>query len=106
MSCRNYAVDGSDYCRMHQRIVRVGFRSKKCKDYLQKKIRKNIGEYKKGRYKSPKQAIAVSYSQTRKKKGCGGKVGFGMKSVCWKGYERVPGTKKYSKGSCRKKSRR
>ena len=22
---------------------------------------------------------------------------------CWKGYERVPGTKKLSKGSCRKK---
>lgn len=24
---------------------------------------------------------------------------------CWKGYERVPGTKAYTKGSCRKKSR-
>ena len=23
---------------------------------------------------------------------------------CWKGYERVPGTKKGAKGSCRKKS--
>jgi hypothetical protein len=22
---------------------------------------------------------------------------------CWKGYERVPGTKEFSKGSCRKK---
>jgi hypothetical protein len=22
---------------------------------------------------------------------------------CWKGYERVPGTKQYEKGSCRKK---
>lgn len=25
-----------------------------------------------------------------------------MAQVCWKGYERVPGTKKYSKHSCRK----
>ena len=25
---------------------------------------------------------------------------------CWKGYERVPGTKAYTKGSCRKKSSR
>ena len=25
---------------------------------------------------------------------------------CWKGYERVPGTKKGAKGSCRKKGKR
>ena len=39
----------------------------RCKRYLQKKIKTNIGEYKKGRYISPKQAIAVSYAQTKKK---------------------------------------
>lgn len=44
-----------------------GKKSKKeCKDLLQKKIRINILEYKKGRWKSPKQAVAVSYSQIRK----------------------------------------
>jgi len=37
-------------------------------DALQKKIKKNIEEFKKGRFKSVPQAIAVSYSQVRKKK--------------------------------------
>lgn len=40
---------------------------KQCKDLLQKKIRINISEYKKGRWKSPMQAVAVSYSQIRKR---------------------------------------
>lgn len=40
---------------------------KQCKDLLQKKIRINILEFKKGRWKSPKQAVAVSYSQIRKR---------------------------------------
>jgi len=40
---------------------------KQCKDLLQKKIRINISEFKKGRWKSPKQAVAVSYSQIRKR---------------------------------------
>jgi len=33
------------------------------------------------------------------------KLGYNHKSPlnCWKGYERVPGTKKNAKGSCRKK---
>lgn len=35
--------------------------------YLQKKIKANIKEYKNGRWVSPQQAIAVSYSQARKK---------------------------------------
>jgi len=39
----------------------------KCNHYLQKKIKINIKEYKKGKYTSPKQAIAVSYKQTSKK---------------------------------------
>lgn len=38
-----------------------------CKRELQKKIRINIDEYKTGRWVSPKQAVAVSYSQTRRK---------------------------------------
>lgn len=38
-----------------------------CKRELQKKIRINIEEYKTGRWVSPKQAVAVSYSQTRRK---------------------------------------
>jgi len=38
-----------------------------CKNYLKKKISKNMKEYKKGRFSSRKQALAVSYSQLRKK---------------------------------------
>ena len=39
-----------------------------CKNFLKKKISINMKEYKQGRYISPKQAIAVSYSQVRKYK--------------------------------------
>lgn len=38
-----------------------------CKHKLQEKIKINMAEYKTGRWVSPKQAIAVSYSQIRKK---------------------------------------
>lgn len=41
--------------------------TKECKKKLQGKIKKNIEEMKKGRYKNIKQAIAVSYSQMPKK---------------------------------------
>lgn len=41
--------------------------SKKCSRFLKKKIGINMREYKEGRFKSPSQAIAVSYSQMRKK---------------------------------------
>ena len=41
----------------------------KCRDYLGKKIKINMEEYKKGvRHSSEKQAIAVSYAQTFKAK--------------------------------------
>ena len=33
--------------------------------YLQNKIKKNMHEWKKGRWSSQKQALAVSYAQTR-----------------------------------------
>ena len=39
---------------------------KTCQEHLSKKIAINLKEYKQGRYKSPKQAIAVSYSQVKK----------------------------------------
>jgi hypothetical protein len=42
-------------------------KSGKCKEYLNKKIAINISEYKMGKYKSPAQAVAVAYSQVRKK---------------------------------------
>lgn len=35
--------------------------------YLQKKIKENMREWKEGRWVSQKQALAVSYSQARKK---------------------------------------
>ena len=38
-----------------------------CKNQLRNKIRINMDEYKTGRWKSPKQAVAVSYSQVRRK---------------------------------------
>ncbi len=37
------------------------------KRYLRKKINLNMEEYHQGRWVSPQQAVAVSYSQTRKK---------------------------------------
>lgn len=60
---------------------RSKLRSKKpdgpCKKYFKEKIGKNMKEYNAGRWKSRSQAIAVSYSQTRKKRGC---ARFGKKS--------------------------
>jgi hypothetical protein len=53
--------------RSGKRSKKILKKKSKCKLYLQKKISKNIDEFKKGRYKSIKQAIAVSYSQTKKK---------------------------------------
>ena len=41
-------------------------KSPKAKKYLQSKIKKNMKEWKKGKWVSQKQALAVSYSQTRK----------------------------------------
>ena len=42
-----------------------------CKKFLSIKIKKNMKELKKGRYKNRKQALAVSFSQTKKEKpGC------------------------------------
>jgi hypothetical protein len=38
-----------------------------CKSRLSEKIAINMKEYKQGLYKSPKQAVAVSYSQVLKK---------------------------------------
>lgn len=37
-----------------------------CNQLLKKKIRKNMDEYKSGRYSSRQQALAVSYSQVKK----------------------------------------
>jgi len=39
--------------------------SKEFKKYLQKKIKRNMKEWKEGRWKSQQQALAVSYSETR-----------------------------------------
>jgi hypothetical protein len=41
--------------------------SRRCKNALKKKVEINIKEYKKGRYVSRAQAVAVSYSQIKKK---------------------------------------
>ena len=36
-----------------------------CRTFIRNKIRTNMEEYKSGRFSSPKQALAVSYSQAR-----------------------------------------
>jgi hypothetical protein len=41
-------------------------KSQKYKSYLQNRIKFNITQFKKGIYKSQKQAIAISYNQTNK----------------------------------------
>ena len=51
--------------KMSQKMSRK--MSRKCQKALSNKIKINMKEYKTGRYISPKQAIAVSYSQTIKK---------------------------------------
>jgi hypothetical protein len=42
-------------------------KSRRCKNLLKKKIEINLKEYGKGKYVSRSQAIAVSYSQVKKK---------------------------------------
>tara|TARA_B100001057_G_C22328376_1_gene748519 strand:- start:317 stop:616 length:300 start_codon:yes stop_codon:yes gene_type:complete len=39
----------------------------RCYNYLQSRIKRNIKKYKQGKFKSAKQAVAISYSQTKKK---------------------------------------
>ena len=55
---------------LKQRKSRKPLKQDKCKKYFNEKVRENIDEYKSGKWVSRKQALAVSYSQTRKKKGC------------------------------------
>lgn len=50
-----------------QRRLRKSKSKSKCKNYLRKKIAINMEEFKKKRFVSPAQAIAVAYSQVRKK---------------------------------------
>lgn len=50
-----------------KRSMRMKMKSTaKCQKLLAKKIGINMGEYRQGRYTSPKQAIAVAYSQVKK----------------------------------------
>ena len=53
--------------RKSKRRSKSKCKSSKCKKYLQKKIGINISEFKNGLYVSKSQAIAVAYSQVRKK---------------------------------------
>jgi hypothetical protein len=46
---------------------RRSYTKAQCRSYLSRKIRVNMREFKKGRWVSPKQAIAISFSQTQKK---------------------------------------
>lgn len=54
-----------------KRSYRVKKSKRSCKSLLNKKISINMSEYKRGRFKSPGQAIAVSYAQVKSKNpGC------------------------------------
>ena len=66
-----------------------------CKQCLQKKIAINMHEYKSGRFSSPAQAIAVSYSQVRK-----------MRPGCKKFFKKSSNTKHSSKRSSKHSSKR
>ena len=54
--------------RKGSRGKRSGSRGKRsCQTKLKNKIKINMAEYKKGRFSSRKQALAVSYAQVKKK---------------------------------------
>lgn len=59
--CRNSCA--KKYCHLHSKSKT----SPECKKKLKNKIAINMEEYHSGRWSSPKQAVAVSYSQVRKK---------------------------------------
>ena len=58
---------GTLYKYTNKKWKKASIKENKCNKYLQTKIKVNLKEYKKGKYKSYKQAIAISYSQTKKK---------------------------------------
>ena len=76
------------------------------KSFLRNKISENMREYKSGRWSSAKQALAVSYSQARKRfprnKSAQRKSGkCSRNEISVKGYRRKNGTR--VSASCRKK---
>ena len=50
-----------------RKSIRKSPQEKKCRKMLAKKIAINMEEYRQGRFLYPKQAVAVSYSQVKKK---------------------------------------
>lgn len=54
-------------CKKYVRVIKRRKSLKECKKRLSNKIIINMEEYKSGRYKSRQQALAVSYSQIKKK---------------------------------------
>jgi hypothetical protein len=66
-SKRSYHMSGrSPTLKKSKRKSRARRTSGKCKNLLKDKIKINMDEYKSGRFKSPQQAIAVSYAQIKK----------------------------------------
>ena len=84
-----------------KKSMRMGMKSSsKCQKLLGKKISINMGEYHRGRYSSPKQAIAVAYSQVKSEHpGCKGPITKSRKS-------RRPTKKAKSKAKPKKSVRR
>ena len=75
--CKN-VVSETKYCHHHKRSASkysfcgkkhysMGTTKKVCRKKLSDKIKINMKEYKSGRWTSPKQAVAVSFSQVKKK---------------------------------------
>ena len=57
--------------RRSKRTKRRSATKRSCQTKLKNKIRINMGEYKKGKFSSRQQALAVSYAQVKKKSpGC------------------------------------
>lgn len=64
--CRNIGM--GKCCHVHVHVhSRARSPTRDCRKKLQEKIRINMEEYHSGRWSSPKQAIAVSYSQVSRK---------------------------------------
>ena len=68
ISRKSKGTRGKSPRRMSTKRSKSQVRTKSgCNDLLRKKIKINMDEYKKGRYVSRQQALAVSYSQLKKK---------------------------------------
>ena len=65
--CKNLVSGKNKYCYLHKKKYKYSFGKVGCRKKLSDKIRVNMDELKKGRWKSRAQAIAISYQQVKKR---------------------------------------